>query len=232
MTKNCLQFVTRPLEFEDLVFNFKPVIYTIEIQNSSNMFVDITNLSFIPEDPCTSITGGSVLEYKELEPGEVTSIELTTYPRKLGTINQVLKIDHDGVGPPLWLDISFNINIGDAPGGDSFLLPETWLMDRMRRLQEQDGHRQFANVNVRDHGDVEPKAQAGMSEGVDNGMLANPWLNSQRFDGIDPSLNPAPPLNTEARREFDNEKNRQEMEKQLRLGNMPQMSRAPRPQGL
>ena len=43
----------------------------------------------------------------------------------------------------------------------------------------------------------------------------------QRFDGIDPSVNPAPALNTAARTEFDNIKREQEMEKQLRLGLIP-----------
>ena len=49
--------------------------------------------------------------------------------------------------------------------------------------------------------------------------------------GVDPNLNPEPPLNTEARREYDNQKREQEMEKQLRLGNMPKFSTAPKPHG-
>ena len=44
-------------------------------------------------------------------------------------------------------------------------------------------------------------------------------------------MNPEPALNTEARREFDNEKREQEKEKQLRLGNMPKFSTAPTPRG-
>lgn len=52
-------------------------------------------------------------------------------------------------------------------------------------------------------------------------IAGNPLLNTQRFDGIDPNVNPAPPLNSEARREFDNSRREQEREKQLRLGLAP-----------
>ena len=62
-------------------------------------------------------------------------------------------------------------------------------------------------------------------------MAQHPSLDSQRFDGIDPNLNPEPPLNSEARREYDNEKREQEKEKLHRLGLLPKFSTAPKPQG-
>ncbi|MDP1601936.1 MAG: hypothetical protein Q8M03_01585 [Legionella sp.] len=109
----------------------------------------------------------------------------------------------------------------------SFLADETDSMDRKRRLVEQDGHRQLARVNARAHN--ENDEQPAPEGELQNSILQHPWLDAQRFDGIDPNLNPEPPLNTDARREFDNERREQEMEKQLRLGNMPKFSTAPKP---
>lgn len=112
----------------------------------------------------------------------------------------------------------------------SILSEETKAMDRKRRIQEQDGHRQLAKVHAREHA-LEETATPQAPEGeMQNSIRQHPWLDRQRFDGIDPNLNPEPPLNTDARREFDNERREQEMEKQLRLGNMPKFGTAPRPE--
>lgn len=102
-------------------------------------------------------------------------------------------------------------------------------MERERRINEQQGHRQLARVHAREHS--EQPEQSGPEGELQNNILQHPELDNQRFDGIDPNLNPEPPLNSEARREYDNERREQEMEKQLRLGNMPKMSTAPKPQG-
>ena len=113
----------------------------------------------------------------------------------------------------------------------SILVEDTETMDRERRLAEQDGHRKRARVNAREHHErVAQQAQA-LENSYDNNILQHPALNNQRFDGVDPNVNPEPALNTEARREFDNERREQEMEKQLRLGNMPQFTTAPKPHG-
>jgi DNA-nicking Smr family endonuclease len=111
----------------------------------------------------------------------------------------------------------------------TFLVAETKAMERRRRLAEQQGERQFAAVKAREHSDVE--VQSSPEGELQNNILQHPELDSQRFDGIDPNLNPEPPLNTEARREFDNEKREQDKEKQLRLGNMPKFTTAPTPKG-
>ena len=114
----------------------------------------------------------------------------------------------------------------------SILVDETRTMDRQRRIAEQDGHRRLAKVHAREHNEEQQQQQQPAPEGeMQNNILQNPWLDSQRFDGVDPNLNPEPPLNTAARREYDNERREQEMEKQLRLGNMPKFSTAPKPQG-
>jgi DNA-nicking Smr family endonuclease len=111
----------------------------------------------------------------------------------------------------------------------TFLAAETKDMERKRRLAEQQGERQLGPVKARDHSNDEVK---NSPEGeLQNSILQHPELDSQRFDGIDPNLNPEPPLNSEARREFDNEKREQDQEKQLRLGNMPKFSTTPTPRG-
>lgn len=119
-----------------------------------------------------------------------------------------------------------------SPGGKrkrSILHDDTGSMDRKRRQIEQEGHRQLAKVNAREH--PEDRPQTAPEGELQNTILQHPYLDAQRFDGIDPNLNPEPPLNTEARREYDNERREQEKEKQLRLGNMPQYSSTPKPKG-
>lgn len=126
-----------------------------------------------------------------------------------------------------------NLNSGSTGKVDpktSFLAAETKSMDRARRLLEQDGERRLASVKARTHSEKEEMQNSPEGE-LQNTILQHPELDSQRFDGIDPNLNPEPPLNTDARREYDNEKREQEMEKQLRLGNMPKFNTAPKPSG-
>lgn len=112
----------------------------------------------------------------------------------------------------------------------SFLVEDTQAMERKRRLMEQDGERRIARVNAREHPEQEAAGNS-LEEAAENGMLQHPVLDSQRFDGIDPSVNPAPNLNGEARMNYDNERRNQEQEKQLRLGNMPKFGTAPTPKG-
>ncbi|KTC68323.1 putative Smr domain protein [Legionella birminghamensis] len=116
----------------------------------------------------------------------------------------------------------------DIPEGEqrqSYLVDESRAMERKRRLLEQDGHRKMARVHAREHNDEEMNTPEGE---LQNSIMQHPLLADQRYDGYDPNVNPEPPLNSEARREFDNEKRKQEQEKQLRLGNMPKFT-APRP---
>lgn len=126
-------------------------------------------------------------------------------------------------------EIQLPTRTSSEKGKASFLVDDTRSMERERRLSEQDGERRIARVHAREHADAE--VSAGPEEAVENGMLQHPELDNQRFDGIDPSVNPAPALNDKARMEFDNERRNQEQEKQLRLGNMPKFSSAPTPKG-
>ena len=114
--------------------------------------------------------------------------------------------------------------------GGSYLVEESRSMERQRRLIEQQGHRQLGRVNAREHPEEQEHAPAAEGD-LQNNILQHPELDNQRFDGIDPNLNPEPPLNTEARTKYDNERREQEMEKQLRLGNMPKFTTAPKPAG-
>lgn len=111
---------------------------------------------------------------------------------------------------------------------DSILVDETETMGWEQRANEQQGHRRLAKVHAREHREKESAAPEGE---LQNSILQHPELDNQRFDGIDPNVSPEPPLNSDARREFDNERREQEKEKQLRLGNMPKFSSAPKPQG-
>lgn len=114
------------------------------------------------------------------------------------------------------------------PGRMSMLVDESVAMENGRRLMEQEGHRRYARVNQRERSDIE--AGNELSEELQQEAKSHPLLGqSQRFDGIDPNLNPEPAINTEARREYDNQRRNQEQEKQHRLGNMPKMGNKPKP---
>ena len=129
------------------------------------------------------------------------------------------------------IDISGRLPSGKRRDTDtSYLSDETWHMDRSQREIEQQGHRRLAKLHARQHNEPEIQQQAPEGE-LQNSIEQHPQLNSQRFDGTDKRLNAEPPLNSEARTKYDNERREQEKEKQLRLGNMPQFSTAPRPQG-
>lgn len=113
--------------------------------------------------------------------------------------------------------------------GESYLVDETKTMERARREQEQQGHRQKARVHAREHHEQE---QSAAPEGeLQNDILQNPWLDRQCYDGVDPDVSPAPDVNSEARRDYDNQRREQEKEKQLRLGHMPTYSSTPKPEG-
>lgn len=117
--------------------------------------------------------------------------------------------------------------VGDLarPDDGSFLVDETQSMENQRRLAEQKGMRKYAKVNQRERADHTQEAGNELNM---QGPKQHPYLQSQRFDGIDPNVNPTPDIGTDARREFDNELRNQEQEKQLRLGHMPKPT-APEP---
>lgn len=126
------------------------------------------------------------------------------------------------------VDIDSTVRIPSARGDGSYLIAETKAMDRKRRLVEQEGERRFSKVMARDHSNEDIKQSSPEGE-LQNSILQHPELDNPRFDGVSPELNPEPPANTDARREYDNEKREQDKEKQLRLGNMPQFRTDPTP---
>lgn len=212
----------------------RPLRYTYTFSNQSLNNIQITGIGFEPgNDDRLGLVGGTAYVGLVLQPKTQCTIEVQLNPSKLGNGSQILNIHHSGDFSPLWTEIFFSVAVqGDPRPATSYLSDDTVTLDRQRRLLEQDGHRHFARVNAREHPPEQAQQQGLAQEGdLQNNIMQNPWLNSQRFDGIDPNLNPEPPLNTEARREFDNERREQEMEKQLRLGNMPRVSPAPKPQG-
>lgn len=221
-------------EWDYLLIGSGPIVKTYTICNTSKASVTISMLELIHgDDSRIRIIGGSCTIGLVLAPQDVCTIDLEVNPKTTGTIKQVLSVCHSGLSSPLWIDILVSVGAKEKiKKSDSILVDETLLMERQRRIHEQDGHRRIAKVHAREHTNFENSApEHGLEGQAQNNILQNPWLNSQRFDGIDPNLNPEPPLNSEARREFDNERRQQEMEKQLRLGNVPRISPAPKPQG-
>jgi hypothetical protein len=108
-------------------------------------------------------------------------------------------------------------------GGGSYLADESFLMEQEQRATAQQGHRQYAKVNVVEHTEPRQSAQEGEYQ---NNIKQNPYLDSQRFDGTDPNESQVPALNTEARTEYDNALREQH---QLKHSLMPKMGTAPEP---
>lgn len=100
---------------------------------------------------------------------------------------------------------------------------ETRVMENARRDLEQTGHRRLGiAVHARERINDEPLSlEQGIDAEAASSLMQNPLLDNQRFDGVDPNVNPVPAMNTAARTEFDNIKREQELEKQLRLGLSP-----------
>lgn len=217
-----------------LVIGSGPITRTYSVCNTSQFAVTISMVELIHgDDSRIRIIGGSCSIGLVLVPRAICTIIVEVNPHTIGTIKQVLAVTHNGLSSPLWLDVLVPISTKDRiKRTDSYLANDTDSMERQRRINEQEGHRRYARVHAREHANLDGVNSDNSLEGqAQNNILQNPWLNSQRFDGIDPNLNPEPPLNSEARREFDNERREQEMEKQLRLGNVPRVSPAPKPQG-
>lgn len=81
-----------------------------------------------------------------------------------------------------------------------------------QRLQEQTGHRHWAKVNVRERQEYSGDPGPGLKQ------HPAAIFQSQRFDGIDNSLNPVfPPMDLIA--EFEQARKEQELQKQLRNQN-------------
>jgi len=108
-----------------------------------------------------------------------------------------------------------------APSG---FKQETRAMENARRDLEQSGHRRHLGIPVHsvERSNDEPLSfEQSMDAEASSSLMQNPLLDTQRFDGYDPNVNPSTIDNPDARREFDNERRRQEQEKQLRLGLSP-----------
>lgn len=223
-----------------MVLGGRSFIQTYTLCNATDHPVTIKAIDFKPGgDDRLRLAGGTCSPGLILPPKTCSTIHVEISPKSLGLVEQALHVQYAGPGSPLQSRIVFAVtehlvrSSSGKKGADSYLVDETRRMARQQREAEQEGHRKLAKLHAREHNVEETQAhQPVAAEGeMQNSILQNPWLNSQRFDGIDPNLNPEPPLNSEARREFDNEKREQEMEKQLRLGNMPKFSMAPKPQG-
>ncbi len=115
----------------------------------------------------------------------------------------------------------------EGEGFVSYLPEETEHMAYERRGLEQQVERQLAGVEER----KKPRRETGNEPGgTEQKLRQHPLLDSQRFDGIDPGLNPAPFGNQEAEIAFENEQREQNMEKQLRLGLAPKMGKSNTPE--
>ncbi len=218
----------------NMVLGGRALIQTYTLRNVSSHPVTIQSIGFTPGgDTRLRIAGGTCNKGMVLAPKASSTIHVEMAPRTLGQVDQFLHIQHVGSGLPLRSRIVFSVvaKLGRPTGSrKSYLVDDTDGMDRARRLAEQDGHRRLAKVHAREHNPEHQQQPAPEGE-LQNSILQNPWLDSQRFDGVDTNLNPAPSMNPEAGREFDNERQQQEMEKQLRLGNAPKFTNAPKPQG-
>ena len=230
-----LAWVPQNPTWQNMVSGGRVLIQTYTLQNISNQSITIQTIGFSPAgDSRLRIAGGTCSKGMVLASKAQATVHVEMDPRTLGQVDQSLYIQPVGSGSPLRSRIVFSVvaKLGSVSGEKkSYLVDDTVAMDRARRLAEQEGHRRLAKVHAREHNESQQQQPAPEGE-LQNNILQNPWLDSQRFDGVDTNLNPAPSMNPEAGREFENERQEQELEKQLRLGNMPKFSTAPKPQGL
>ena len=109
----------------------------------------------------------------------------------------------------------------------TLLVPDTSTMEDRRRLLEQAGLRKFgAHINTKNRPEDRASIAPDPEQAPQNDIAEHPLLNNPRYDGIDPDLNPLPPLNTDARREMENEL-RLQHQKKLEKINQPTASPTP-----
>lgn len=123
-------------------------------------------------------------------------------------------------------DVNGTERSGRIKKSGSFLVDETEHMKREQRQMVQAVERQrYGKVHERDH---EERLRASQESELQNDILQHPELDNQANDGIDPDVNPAPPLNTEARREYDKQLQLQnELKKQLDPNYAPNFNPSP-----
>lgn len=118
-----------------------------------------------------------------------------------------------------------SVSSGRIKKSGSFLADDTDHMKREQRQMVQTVERQrYGKVHERDH---EERLRASQEGDLQNDILNHPELDDQAHDG-DPDVNPAPPLNTEARREYDKQLQLQnELKKQLDPNYAPKFNPSP-----
>jgi hypothetical protein len=158
----------------------------------------------------------------------------------LDKISEALSTEKSNLSPDILPDNLPSTQVGrtkpqiEAP---STYKKETRVMENARKEREQVGHRRLGiSVHSRERANDEPLSlEQSIDAEATSSLMQNPLLDNQRFDGIDPNVNPVPAMNTEARTEFDNIKREQELQKQLRLGlspdNAKQFNAKPTPRG-
>lgn len=230
-TKPSLVWVPKNPIWQNMVVGGRVLIQTYTVQNVSNKPVVIDSVGFEPgRDARIRNTGGTCVPGVRILPKATVALHIEVDPRTIGQVDQTLYVKPVDNSAILRVRIVFSVlaRLGRKAGDKSFLVDDTEAMDRVRRLAEQEGHRHLAKVNARNHEQVH---QSAPEQGLQNDVLLNPFLaDSQRLDGIDTNLNPAPSINPEAAKELNDAQQQQELELQLRLGmqNTPQFTPKPR----
>ncbi|WP_367606434.1 hypothetical protein [Legionella sp. W05-934-2] len=125
--------------------------------------------------------------------------------------------------------------ISAEPQSASMLAEDSVRVEWDRRAQEQAGEGHYGKVNVKERREEDKMTPEGE---LLNDIPQHPLLNRQTYDGVPINDNPEPPLNSDARREYDNAK-RLQHQKQLQLKNeltdtpqyQPSSAPTPRPGG-
>lgn len=113
---------------------------------------------------------------------------------------------------------------------EGILVPQTKAMEDFRRLEEQEGLRKLtqAKIHARDREQVYLSTPEGE---LQNDIMQHPLLaERQQFDGVDIPLSQLPYMNRDAKTKYENAKREQQLELQMRLGHMPKMGTAPKPE--
>jgi hypothetical protein len=122
--------------------------------------------------------------------------------------------------------------MASIPVDYGILIDETQLMENTRRRQEQYGHHWHtkAKVHARERPEEEYRSVGPEGE-LQNDILQHPLLDGQQYDGAaDLPLSSLPYLNPDAKTKYENARREQELQHQMRLGLMPKMGTAPKPE--
>jgi hypothetical protein len=232
VSQEIINWIQPTPSIEPLILGKSPITVTYTMVNHGTKWIKIKAIGLEGEDdPRIHISGGTCKNGLNLEPNKFCTVEVTINPIAIGMLQQILYVQHSGIDSPLWIDLATIITAKPIEQGaqKSFLVKDSVEMENNRRLIEQEGHKQFAQVHARER-KIPSSAPEQSLEQQNSMMKQHPYFaQNQRYDGIENNINPDPVNNPNAQEKYQEAQEEQDLAKQLRMGKQPEFTNTYKP---